>query len=229
MRILDCEQGSSAWAKARKGVATASNADRIITPAEGKFSARAYDYACELLASHLLPAHWWIEDDSFQSAAMQNGSRTEQEARAYFELDSGLVVRQVGFVLSDDGRSGCSPDGVIGAGDTIEELLELKCPLHKTQVKYLDKGELPQEYKPQVHWSLVVTGAKCCHFMSYAPGLPQLILRVEPNDYTQQVRERQAEFWKLFDKIKTSVESHRLPSKPAAQPTEHQYAFPKTG
>lgn len=209
MKVLMCAQGSSEWAKARKGVATGSNADRIITPAKGDLSTGAYDYACELLASHLIPPHWWIEDDAFQSAAMQHGTRTESEARAYFELETGLAVRQVGFILADDGRSGCSPDGVIGDGESITELLELKCPQHKTQVKYLDKGELPPEYKPQVHWSLVVTGAKACHFMSYAQGLPKLILRVEPNEYTKLVEKRMSEFFALFDKIKASVEKHK--------------------
>lgn len=213
MKVLMCEQGSSEWAKARKGVATGSNADRIITPAEGKLSTRAYDYACELLASHLIPPHWWIEDDGFQSGAMQHGTRTESEARAYFELETGLTVRQVGFILADDGRSGCSPDGVIGEGESITELLELKCPQHKTQVKYLDKGELPLEYKPQVHWALAVTGANACHFMSYAQGLPKLILRVVPDDYTALVKVRMGEFFALFDKIKSSVEAHKVRTK----------------
>lgn len=232
MKVINCEQGSRDWSLARRGVATASNADRIITPAKGEFSTSAYNYACELLVAKLLPPHWWVEDDDFQSEAMAHGTNTEKEARAYFELESGLVVREVGFIQADDGRSGCSPDGVIGDGDSITELLELKCPQHKTQVRYLDKGELPPEYRPQVHWSLAVTDCSACNFMSYAQGLPPLILRIEPDGYTAKVRELMKKFFDLMDAIRARVEARRevtdIKSEAELKP-EPKYSFPLTG
>ena len=232
MKIIQCEQGTKQWADARRGIATASNADRIITPAKGEYSKSAYGYACELLAAQLLPPYFWIDGDDFQSAAMAHGTNTEKEARAYFELDSGLVVREVGFILADDGRAGCSPDGVIGDGDEME-LLELKCPLHKTQVAYLDKGVLPDEYKPQVHWALAVTGCRACHFMSYAIGLPKLILRVEPNAYTKTVADLMTRFFEQMDTIRGHIEAvSNSQAKSTPEPEKEidlKRVFPLTG
>jgi putative phage-type endonuclease len=233
VKVISCEQGSKQWADARRGIATASNASRIVTPSDGKFSKSAYAYACELIAAQLLPPYFWIDGDDYQSEAMAHGTRTEREAREFFQLETDLVVREVGFILADDGLAGCSPDGVIDKFGVISELLELKCPLHKTHVAYLDKGELPSEYKPQVHWALVVTNCKACHFMSYAVGLPPLVLRIEQDAYTEKVRAAMAEFWTLFGTIKAHVESVRdcRPARPAATKpdVDLQRAFPLTG
>ncbi len=209
MKVLNCKQGSKEWIDARKGVATASNAHRIISPSKGILSASADDYACELVAVRTVPSWFTMPEEQYQSPAMVHGVQLESEARSYFELETGKTVRTVGFVLSDDGRTGCSPDGVIGEGDALEELLELKCPMHKTQVRYLHQGELPDEYKPQVHWALAVTGAKACYFMSYASGLPKLLLRIEPDKYTELVRQRMAEFFALYDEIKAAVDQRK--------------------
>jgi putative phage-type endonuclease len=198
----DLVQGTESWGEVRKGVATASNADRIITPAKGELSKSAHDYACEILAAQMLPATWWYATDDYQSEAMAHGTNTEAEARAYFELETGKSVRQVGFIATDCGRAGCSPDGLVGE----DELLELKCPQLKAQIKYLLDGKLPDAYNPQVHWQLVVTGFKACHFLSYAQGLPPLLLRVEPDEYTEKVRAAMQKFFELLAELRAKLD-----------------------
>lgn len=233
MKIIQCEQYTKEWAEARRGVATASSADRIITAAKGELSKQAESYACELVAWHLIPNYMWLDGGDFQSEAMANGTRTEKEARAFFELETGLTVREVGFIKSDCGRAGCSPDGLVGEGESLE-LLELKCPLHKTQVRYLADGVLPVEYKPQVHWALAVTGCRACHFMSYAPGLPPLVLRIEPDEYTKRVEKLMGDFWKIVDSITEKVLAHRREEAeeleaPNVTDDELRQVFPLTG
>jgi hypothetical protein len=49
-------------------------------------------------------------------------------------------------------------------------------------VEYLDKGKLPTTYIQQVQGSMLVTGRAWWDFMSYYPGLPPLIIRVERDD-----------------------------------------------
>jgi len=78
--------------------------------------------------------------EAYTSRAMQDGIDMEPEARACYSFLAGGEVKQVGFCLSDDGRFGCSPDGLVGDDGG----LELKCPLPKTHIKYLVEGELPR-------------------------------------------------------------------------------------
>lgn len=203
MIVVDCVQGTEEWAAARRGVPTASGASRIITPAKGDLSKSAHDYACELIAEEMLPPNYWVTE--VNTAAMQMGTLTEREARDYFALEKNVDVVEVGFCLTDDRRFGCSPDGLIGD----DEGLELKCPLHKTQVKYLLAGDLPNEYKPQVHWSLVVTGRARWNFMSYAPGLPPLLLVVEPDEYTDKVRAAMETFSEILTEARAKVRGMR--------------------
>ena len=58
-------------------------------------------------------------------------------------------------------------------------LLELKCPMAPTHLLWLCRGGLPPAHKAQVQGQLWITGRKWCDFMSYYPGLPPLLVRVE--------------------------------------------------
>jgi hypothetical protein len=185
----DFPQYSPEWWDARCGVPTASEFSRIVTPAKGDYSKGAEGYIAELIAEQADPHYGEVE--TYVSAAMRNGTMMEPEARRFYEFERGADVEEVGFCLTDDGRFGCSPDGLVGDDGG----LELKSPEHKTHVKYLLSGEVPTEYKPQVHAQLIITGREWCDFMSYARGLPPLLVRVEPDDYTAKVRAAMDTFW----------------------------------
>lgn len=193
MRIVECIQYSPEWWNAKRGIASASNADRIITPKNGALSAQSIDYACELVAERMMPGDYWLNGSEFQSQAMANGSAREDEARSCYQMERDIDVQVVGFCLSDCGRFGCSPDWLIGTDGGSE----CKCPTTKVHARYLYEGVLPIAYKPQVHFSLAVTGRKYWDFYSYAPGLPPFCIRVEPDDYTEAVRNAMEEFWAL--------------------------------
>jgi hypothetical protein len=55
---------------------------------------------------------------------MERGARMEEEAVAAFEFDRGIDTEVVGFVTTDDGLAGCSPDRFAGS----DEVVEIKCP-----------------------------------------------------------------------------------------------------
>lgn len=189
MRIVTASQRTPEWLQAKKGIPSASNFDRILTAKTGKPSAQADEYINELIAESLtdmLPER----AEFIGTRAMQYGAETEAEACRWFSMQMNADVQQVGFCLSDCGRWGCSPDGLLGddAG------LELKCPLGKTQVRYLQDAVLPAEYKPQVHGALIVTGRSHWYFCSYCIGLPALLVRVEPDQYTDRLRAALVEF-----------------------------------
>ena len=177
----------------RRGIPTASEFSRIITPAKGELAAACEEYINQLIGDIYDPTYG--QHDDYVSAAMKSGTDGEPAARAEYAMLRDCVVQQVGFITTDDGKFGCSPDSLVNG----EGGLELKCPLPKTQVKYLRAGILPPEYKPQVHGCLWITGRSWWDFLSYCPGLPPFMLRVTPDDYTKRLGDVLIQFRKLYD------------------------------
>lgn len=190
MTVIDCEQYSDAWWSAHRGVPTASRFAKIVTPKLARYSASAAELICRLIAE-TLTTEPLADQGAPESYAIRRGNQLEPEARRWYEFECGLDVRQVGLCLTDDGRFGCSPDGLVGEDGG----LELKCPLPATHVAYLLEGKVPDDYMPQVHGSLIVTGRKWWEFVSYCPGLPSLRVRVTPTDYTRKLELALEQFW----------------------------------
>jgi hypothetical protein len=172
VKIIVCEQGSPEWHAARCGIPTASNFDKLVT-STGAPSKQAQGYLYALAAERITGRAVELQP----SAAMEEGSRREEESRMVYSMIREVEVVQVGFCVDDSGRWGCSPDGLVGS----EGLAEFKNPLGKTAVEYLVGGKLPTEYLLQVQGQLLVTCREWCDFVSYFPGLPTLVVRV-PRD-----------------------------------------------
>lgn len=185
MKIIECEQGTPEWHLARRGVPTASNFSKIIT-STGKRSTQREKYMYEL-AGEKLGA---IVEETYQSFAMQRGTILESEARDLYVF-AHAPVNKMGLCLSDCGRWGCSPDGLVGDNGG----LEIKCPLVHTHVEYLlkCKDEMPVDYFQQVQGALLVTGREWWDFVSYFPGLQLLIIREEPEPVFQKLLKQELE------------------------------------
>ena len=195
MIIHDCKQYSEEWWTLRRGVPTASNANKILTPT-GKVSAQA-----EGLLNVLVTEALGCPDDPQEPTEwMLRGTELEPEARAMFELEQGLDVTEVGFITNDSGTSGCSPDGLVepftnrGGQPTARAGFEVKCPKASTHIGYLRDGGLPAYYKPQINWSMAVTGIRRWWFVSYFPELEPLIIQVEWSEYTDAVAKAMTDF-----------------------------------
>lgn len=175
-----CEQRTDEWFRHRRGLLTASEFGEWLFKSGKVADAARLKAASKLLAEiagcELAPV--------FENWAMKRGAALEPEAVENFTTCTGLEVTPCGFARHNDGAFGCSPDGLIMA---TGEGLENKCPVPDTHVRYLLEGVLPDTYKAQVHGSMAVTGARAWWFQSYCPGLPPLILRVERDDYTEQL------------------------------------------
>ena len=143
---------------------------------------------------------WQIEMEDKAEKAMlynipvQRGNALEDDARRYYEQRTGYEVTQVGFITHDTGGFGCSPDGLVYRkgpwSDDMPALshgIEIKSPMNENAMRYLLDGELPEEYKLQVHMSMAVTGLNRWDFLSYCPGEAQLLLTIERNDTTDQL------------------------------------------
>ena len=179
MKHLNVPQWSDLWFQARLGIPTSSDFDKIFTPKTLGISKSADKYLYRLLAESKLQCS--VEPD-IVAWAVQRGKDLEGEAVAFYELTRDVQTQECGFILSDDERYGASPDRLVGE----EGILEIKAPLANTHLQYLVEGVLPQEYFLQVHGQLLVTGCKYAEFLSYFPGLPAFLLRVEPDLIIQQ-------------------------------------------
>lgn len=193
MKIHTCRQGSDEWLELRRGIPTASQFKRIITPEHKKLSSQAFGYICELIAEKH-DQHFGERED-YVSAAMKNGMILEPDARRAYEFHAGIEVDEVGFITTDDGKVGCSPDAIIGELAVVE----LKCPDPKKHVEWFIRDELPDEHKCQVHGELLVTGSNYADFVSYCPGFPLFVVRVEPNDFTKKLAEVMEKFLTMYE------------------------------
>jgi hypothetical protein len=215
--VVDCIQGSEEWADARRGIATASRFGDFLTPKKLEFSKPgARTYAYELLAERIVPPHYWVSSN-YASGPMRNGIDKEDEARNYIAFQMGVECQQVGFVMTDDRQFGASPDSLIGD----DSGLELKCPLHKTQIKYLlNPQELVDEYKAQCNGAMIVTKRTSWILMSYAVGLPPVIHTFKADDYTLRLAEALEEFRTLYNELAAQLESLGDPVAATRTPQE---------
>ena len=104
----------------------------------------AKKYAYRLVAETLLGRP--LEKAPGTPWAMERGKRLEPLAVEQYSFTHDVEVRRVGFVTTDDGRIGCSPDGlIIGSRGG----LETKCLLDEGHMGLLIDG--PGDiFKPQV-------------------------------------------------------------------------------
>lgn len=188
-------QGTAEWLAVRAGIPTASEISKLITPAKMQVSTgKGVDsYLAEKLAERWLGRPL---EASRKTWAMDAGTVLEDHALPKFELETGLDLERVGFVTTDDGRFGCSPDSLLAESDVG---LEAKCPKPETHVGYLIGGELPADYRGQVQGSMFATGAVYWWFMSYCPGFPEFIIKVDREPKYQVVL--QTALWKFQERL----------------------------
>jgi putative phage-type endonuclease len=175
MITINCEQQSEAWFASRCGRVTGTRFKSLVT----KETTDAYkdlvtNITCEMITGKM--------EETYSNAIMEYGLETEPLARKEYENLFELEVKTVGFIIPDEDNKfhewiGISPDGLLPE----EGILEIKCPLMRTHLEYIEANKLPAEYRYQVQGQLFVTGFKYCDFMSFVPGMKAFIIRVYPD------------------------------------------------
>lgn len=203
MKIYECDQPSPEWHDLRRGRPTASEFKRIITPAKAEYSKGASGYIDQLIGDIYSP-YYRQRAESYTSRQQQWGHDYEEEARRWFTMETGLTLRKVGFITTDDGRFGCSPDAlVLGPDGEVVAGAEIKCPYEpEIQIARIREGVFPDEFRPQVHGGLWISGLPKWYFLSYAElgDCGQLLKIVEPDDYTVKLAGALEKFWGEFQK-----------------------------
>ena len=174
------EQGSQEWLAERAGKWTGSKFVDVMAISErtGKPLKARSDAVWQVVVERMTGQA--IEGPG--GFALAWGHEVEQFARDAYELETGNVVQQVGFIEHQEFPfAGASPDGLIDDDGG----LELKCP--RDSRIHLDRflSGVPSEYIPQIQGCMWVTGRQWWHFASYDPRMPEshrlLIIKV-PRD-----------------------------------------------
>lgn len=172
---VDVEQGTEQWLALRAGVPTASNFDKIVTPKKCELSKGALDYALRLCAEKLLNAP---AGQAFEGAWMERGKEMEPFAVRQYEWQRDVETFAVGFITTDDGLIGCSPDRLVLAEERAA--VEIKCPSPHVHLGYLLNGT-EDNYKPQVQGQILVAELEWAHLYSFHPQMPPALIETPPD------------------------------------------------
>lgn len=170
----DLIQGTADWINARKGILTASEMHKIVTPtlkvaSNDKQRAHVYEIAAQRISGHVEP--------HYESFAMLRGHEDEIDARDLYR-EKYAPVEDVGFITNNEWgfTLGYSPDGLVGEDGAIEA----KSRDQRFQVEVISQHAVPAEHVIQVQTGLLVSRRQWVHYLSYSAGLPMAVLEVEP-------------------------------------------------
>lgn len=165
MKIFNFEQRSPEWFAARAGVLTASNfktaRERL---KNGEFSGAAKKLAAKLAIERISGEP---QGDVFQTYAMRRGTELEPEALDAYSFACGEIIQPVGFVTTDCGMYGASPDGFQGEHGGVE----VKCPIECERVIDLVVNLNHADYMDQIQGNLWITERKQWVLIIYTPQL----------------------------------------------------------
>jgi len=176
------EQRTDAWKAERAGKFTGSRFVDVLArdkKSQTKKLKAWHDLVWDVAVERLTG----VPEEGPTGYALQWGADVEPFAREAYELASGNLVTESGFIVHPQyAFVGCSPDGLVGADGG----LEMKCPKSSKVhlVRFIDG--MPDDYRPQVQGCMWVTGRKWWDFVSYDPRMPEshrlFLVRVERDD-----------------------------------------------
>ena len=178
MKTHTFPQGSPEWLAIRMGHITASRCETLVTKTNKVSTGTGVQTLVNELVFETLEGQ---SSRDFSSQVTDRGNWLEEEAVQWYAWERNVNVEAVGFCESDDGRTGCSPDGLVGD----DGVLEVKCPMGHTHIGYLrDHAKLVAAYRYQAQMAFHVTGRAWCDMLSFnpSPKIPNLIVRTEPDE-----------------------------------------------
>lgn len=180
MEIIDVEQGSEEWFRARMGMPTASCFSDVMAQGKtkGEPSKTRRTYMLKL-AGEIITGE---PTEPYTNAHMERGKAMEDDARTFYQfLNPGGELQRVGFVRtlarSLDLRAsrpvGCSPDALIGKNGA----LEIKTALPHILGALILADVFPSEHAPQCQGTLWVTEREWIDLIVFWPKMPTFIKR----------------------------------------------------
>lgn len=163
MKIYDqIEQGSPEWLLLRLGKFTASDAQAIASNGKG-LETLVFEKAAEILTGKL--------KEEYTNDDMERGKALEEQARNEYELETGVVVKRIGFIEKSE-RVGCSPDGLIGE----DGLQEIKCKNDANFARYMFDRIIDPAHIWQMQMQLLISERQYCDYVVFNPNFPKSVI-----------------------------------------------------
>lgn len=166
--ILDCDQNTEEWHRARMGIPTASMFATIMAKGRSGGESKTRQTYLYKLAGEVLTGQ---SMENFTNAHMDRGHEMEGEARAAYSFVTDNAPTLVGFIRN--GRAGASPDSLIGS----DGLLEIKTKLPHLMIETILRDDMPPEHRAQCQGQLWIAEREWIDIACYWPGMPLFIHR----------------------------------------------------
>lgn len=171
MIVFNDPQGSDAWLEARRGVITASRfkdcRDKLKS---GALSSKAMLYAMDTARERV----GGTAPQAFVNNAMRFGTEQEPLARQAYEVRTGNLVEEAGFICDDEHRFGASVDGLVDADGVIEIKTIVSSD---TLFTAMVAGDIAP-YIDQISGGLWLLGRKWCDLILWCPDLPAGTMKI---------------------------------------------------
>ncbi|MGP5199980.1 lambda exonuclease family protein [Brachybacterium alimentarium] len=206
-------QGSQEWIDARAGIVTASTVGKLLTSTGKVASNETSRTLTDTLITERITGR---VEPIFPTRDMERGTILEPYAR---DLYAGhyAPVQEIGFARLDEDfyTLGASPDGLVGTDGGIE----IKCPRPRTHLATLRTERVPAQYMAQIQACMHVLDRDWWDFVSYAPGLPLFVKRVDRDEvWCEAIRKACENFQITSDMDAGYHEEHVVPR---FHPTEY--------
>jgi hypothetical protein len=131
----------------------------------GEYSDATKNYAFRLAVERI--AGTALDDSDFETWAMRRGKELEEDCRLRHEADIGEIVDVVSFISTDDGKFGCSADGLI----SLDGGGEYKCFIAPDKLRPIIIEDDWGDIQDQGQGCMWITGRKWFDFCLYCPAL----------------------------------------------------------
>lgn len=145
-------------------------------------------------------------DNGHTNAHMERGHEEEPIARMKYQEEYFCEVGNGGFF--DNGKTGCSPDGIVDGGN----LIEIKSVIKAVHYACLKRKSYDPKYKWQLIFNLKESGAEWIDFVSFCSTMNDkkklYVSRIYAEDVQKEfemIDSRLAEFWELVEETKRNI------------------------
>lgn len=196
LEIIQCEQGSDEWFKARLGIPTASMFSTVMASGKtpGSRSLTRDKYMRELVGERITGT----ANEGYNNSHMDRGKAMEAEARDLYAFVHDAPLEQVGFIRNGD--KGCSPDSLSGKNG----MAEIKTALPHILIETLIADRAPLEHRAQCQGNLWVAEREWIDLIVYWPKMPLFVKRLYRDE--QYIAEM-AKAVKLFNEELAELEA----------------------
>lgn len=194
IEIFPMEQNTPEWAAARLGIPTASMYATVMASGKGGGDSKTRRTYLYKLAGEIITE---TPAENYMNSHMERGHAMEEEARTAYEvMRSKHELTRVGFIKN--GRTGCSPDSLIGK----DGMVELKSKLPHLMIEVILRNDMPPEHKAQCQGQLWVSEREWVDLAVYWPGMPIFIHRCYRDEpYIKEIASAVAAFNEELDSV----------------------------